>query len=224
MAVPFRQRSTMPERLGFSSAAATRSLSFSCLLTAASLAWPPGLTAMSTCRGHGIQGLQPHTGHRTVAATQPAGRLLLVFEHRWFCGLWQRHVIIGNGHDACVKAAALKALRQGVQQLHTDARPVDKGLGFQGLGNLVATPHLEALRQGAQQLHPDAQPDERRHAAVLHRGRELHPAAQQQRQVGSTAAACLAASVHSELPAAELPSPCRQHTCAAPAGVTGHMC
>lgn len=48
-AVPARQRSTMPAKLGFSSAAATRSLSFSCLLTAASLAWPPGLTAMSTC-------------------------------------------------------------------------------------------------------------------------------------------------------------------------------
>ena len=62
VAVPFRQRSTMPERLGFSSAAATRSLSFSCLLTAASLAWPPGLTAMSTCRGSwdSDQGLHCH--------------------------------------------------------------------------------------------------------------------------------------------------------------------
>jgi hypothetical protein len=124
----------MPERLGFSSAAATRSLSFSCLLTAASLAWPPGLTAMSTCRGHGVQGLQPQKEHRTVAATQPAGRLLLVFEHRWFRGLWRRYVITGNGHDACLEAAALKALRQGAQQLHTDAQPTDQGLGFKGLG------------------------------------------------------------------------------------------
>mmetsp|Transcript_9211 Transcript_9211/g.27667 ORF Transcript_9211/g.27667 Transcript_9211/m.27667 type:complete len:215 (+) Transcript_9211:392-1036(+) len=51
--VPARQRATMPARLGFSRAAATRSLSFSCLFTAASLACPPGLTAMSTLKRGG---------------------------------------------------------------------------------------------------------------------------------------------------------------------------
>jgi hypothetical protein len=44
-----RQRSTMLTRFGFSSAAATRSLSLSCLLTAASDECPPGVIEMSTC-------------------------------------------------------------------------------------------------------------------------------------------------------------------------------
>jgi hypothetical protein len=39
----------MASRLGFSSAAATRSLSASCLFTAASVACAPGATLMSTC-------------------------------------------------------------------------------------------------------------------------------------------------------------------------------
>uniref|UniRef100_A0A0A9D5V8 Uncharacterized protein n=1 Tax=Arundo donax TaxID=35708 RepID=A0A0A9D5V8_ARUDO len=43
-----RHSSTMSRRLGFSNAAATRSLSFSCLFTAASVACDPGATLMST--------------------------------------------------------------------------------------------------------------------------------------------------------------------------------
>ncbi len=39
----------MSTRFGFSKAAATRSLSFSCLLTAASVEWVPGVTKISTC-------------------------------------------------------------------------------------------------------------------------------------------------------------------------------
>ena len=42
-------RLTMPSRLGFSRAAATRSLSFSCLFTAASVECAPGVMKMSTC-------------------------------------------------------------------------------------------------------------------------------------------------------------------------------
>lgn len=41
-AEPIRQRLTMSSSEGFSSAASTRSLSFSCLLTAASVEWDPG--------------------------------------------------------------------------------------------------------------------------------------------------------------------------------------
>lgn len=39
----------MSSRFGFSRAAATRSLSFSCLLTAASVECAPGVMEMSTC-------------------------------------------------------------------------------------------------------------------------------------------------------------------------------
>lgn len=41
---------TMLIRFGFSRAAATLSLSFSCLLTASSVEWVPGVTAISTCK------------------------------------------------------------------------------------------------------------------------------------------------------------------------------
>ena len=53
---PAKQRSTMASRLGFSSAAATRSLSASCLFTAASLAWLPGASRMSACVRGGMHG------------------------------------------------------------------------------------------------------------------------------------------------------------------------
>ena len=43
-----KQLLTMSARLGFSMAAVTRSLSFSCLLTAASVECVPGVTLMST--------------------------------------------------------------------------------------------------------------------------------------------------------------------------------
>ena len=43
-AAEFKQRSTIPSRLGFSNAAATLSLSPSCLFTAASDEWDPGVT------------------------------------------------------------------------------------------------------------------------------------------------------------------------------------
>ena len=45
---------TMSTKFGFSKAAATRSLSFNCLLTASSVECVPGVTFMSTCEQQNI--------------------------------------------------------------------------------------------------------------------------------------------------------------------------
>ena len=58
-----RQRLTIASKLGFSSAAATRSLSASCLFTACSVACAPGATLMSTCMAH--------TSHTACKITGP---------------------------------------------------------------------------------------------------------------------------------------------------------
>lgn len=50
--MPLKQRSTIWTRLGFSKAAATLSLSFNCLFTAASDACDPGESWMSTCTAY----------------------------------------------------------------------------------------------------------------------------------------------------------------------------
>ena len=49
LSFPARHLLTMLMRLGFSSAAATLSLSFNCLFTASSVECVPGVTLMSTC-------------------------------------------------------------------------------------------------------------------------------------------------------------------------------
>ncbi len=49
LSVLARQRFTAASRFGFSNAAATRSLSFSCLFVASSVECVPGVTLISTC-------------------------------------------------------------------------------------------------------------------------------------------------------------------------------